>query len=162
MKINFLDKNAGFTMIELVMAITLMSIAMLGTLLAINTATLLSADPLITTQAIAIAESYLAEILGKNFESSTIPAAATVCPSTTLTRQDFKDICHYHGLNEEPTDQNGKAMPALRAYTVQVAIDRERAVLGTLAPGTEVIRIDVAVSHALMTGMTFSVYRTNY
>ncbi|HXH54483.1 MAG TPA: type II secretion system protein [Gammaproteobacteria bacterium] len=162
MNINFLDKNSGFTLVELVISMTIISIAILGTLLAINTATRFSGDPLISTQAIAIAESYIEEILGKNFQSPTVPAAAAACPSTVLTRANFNDICNYNGLNQAPTDQNGNAIPELSGYTVQVAVDRQTAALGALVSGTQVVRIDVTVSHTSMTGMTFSVYRTNY
>jgi MSHA pilin protein MshD len=159
MSINFLDKNNGFTLIELVISMTIISIAILGTLLAINTATLFSGDPLITTQATAIAESYLEEIVGKSFPT---PAVATVCPTTGLTRANFTEVCNYNGLNQVPTDQNGNTLAGLSGYTVQVAVDRQTATLGALASGTQVVRIDVTVSHALMTGMKFSVYRTNY
>lgn len=153
-----LCKHRGFTMVELVISITIIGIAILGTLLAINTATIFSGNPLLTTQATAIAESYLEEILGKNFPT---PAAAA-CPSTGLTRANFSDICHYNGLNQAPTDQNGNTITELSGYTVQVAIDRQTAGLGALASGTQVVRIDVTVSHASMPGMKFSVYRTNY
>lgn len=149
----------GFTMVELIISITIIGIAILGTLLAINTAALFSSDPLLTTQATAIAESYLEEILGKNFPT---PVAATACPSTGLTRANFTSICDYNGLNQVPTDQNGNAVAALSGYTVQVVVDRQTAALGALSSGTQAVRIDVTVSHAAMPGMKFSVYRTNY
>lgn len=146
-------------MIELIISMTIIGIAILGTMLAINTATLFSGDPLLKTQATAIAESYLEEILGKNFPT---PVATAACPSTGLTRSNFNDICNYHGLSQVPTDQNGNAIASLGAYTVQVAVDRQTAALGGLTAGIQAVRIDVTVSHASMTGMTFSVYRTNY
>lgn len=154
-----MKRNRGFTMVELVLSMTIIGIAILGTLLAINTAVRFSGDPLISTQAVAIAESYLEEILTKNFPT---PNAATACPSTGLTRANFTDICHYNGLNQVPTDQNGNAIAGLGGYTVQVAVDRQTAALGALATGTQAVRIDVTVSHSSMTGMTFSAYRTNY
>lgn len=151
--------NSGYTMVELVISITIIGIAVLGTLISINTATKFSGDPLISTQAIAIAESYLEEIMSKSFPT---PAAASACPATGLTRANFTDVCNYNGLNQVPTDQNGNAMAGLSGYTVQVAVDRQTAALGALASGTQAVRIDVTVTHALMTGMTFSAYKTNY
>lgn len=152
-------KNSGFTMVELIISMTIIGVAVLGTLMAINTATLFSGDPLITTQAVAIAESYLEEIITKSFPT---PAAASACPSTGLTRANFTDICNYNGLNQVPTDQNGNAMAGLGAYNVQVTVDRQTATLGSLGSGTQAVRIDVKVTHNAMAGMTFSVYRTNY
>jgi MSHA pilin protein MshD len=123
MSINLLDRNSGFTLVELVISMTIISIGLLGTLLSINTATRFSGNSLITTQAIAIAESYLEEIVAKNFQSPTIPAAANPCPPTALTRASFTDICNYNGLHQAPTDQNGNAIEELSAYTVQVSVD---------------------------------------
>jgi MSHA pilin protein MshD len=152
-------KDCGYTMIELVISITIISIAILGTLLAINTAVMFSGDPLISTQAVAIAESYLEEIMTKDFPT---PAIAAACPAPGVTRSNFTNVCNYNGLNQVPTDQNGNIIPGLSGYTVQVAVDRQTAVLGALATGTQVVRIDVSVSHTAMTTMTFSVYRANY
>lgn len=146
-------------MVELVISMVIIGIAVLGTLLAINAAALFSSDPLLTTQATAIAESYLEEILGKNFPT---PAVASACPLPSTTRANFTSMCDYNGLNQAPTDQNGNPVSTLSAYTVQVAVDRQTATLGALSAGTQVVRIDVTVSHASMTGMKFSVYRTNY
>lgn len=151
--------NSGFTMIELVISMTIIGVAILGTLLSINTATKSSGDPLLSTQAISIAESYLEEIMSKSFPT---PNAAAACPVTGLTRANFTDICNYNGLNQVPTDQNGNAIAGLSGYNVQVAVDRQTAALGALASGTQAVRIDVTVTHASMTGMTFSVYKTNY
>jgi MSHA pilin protein MshD len=146
-------------MVELVISMTIIGIAVLGTLMAINTATLFSGDPLISTQAVAIAESYIEEIITKNFPT---PAVASACPSTGLTRANFTDVCNYNGLSQVPTDQNGNAMAGLGAYNVLVTVDRQTATLGALTSGTEAVRIDVTVTHNAMTGMTFSVYKTNY
>jgi len=150
-----MKKNRGYTMIELVISMTIIAIAILGTLLAVNTAVLFSGDPLISTQAISIAESYLEEISSKDFPISPCPAG---------TRATFTNICNYNGLNQAPTDQNGNAIAALSAYNVQVTVDSATASLGSpsLTTGTQVVRIDVRVSRALMPTMTFSLYRTSY
>ena len=104
----------------------------------------------------AIAESYLEEIVDKNFPITPCPAG---------TRGTFTNICNYNGLSEHPTNQNGTAMAGLSGYTVNVVVDSTAASLGSpsLTPGTQVVRIDVTVSLSpMMVPMTFSVYRTNY
>lgn len=143
----------GYTLVELVMSMTIISIAILGTILAVNTAGLYSGDAMLTYQAVSIAEAYLTEIASKDFPSGTCPAG---------TRATYTNICQYNGINEVPTDQTGTAVPGLGNYTVQVAIDSVGAVLGSLTAGTQSVRIDVTVSHAQMSAMTFSLYRTNY
>jgi MSHA pilin protein MshD len=154
MKISTLKKQIrGYTLIELVMSMTIIAIAILGTLMAVNTAALYSGDPLITYQAISIAESYLTEIASKSFPSGT-------CPSGS--RSTYTSICQYNGLNQVPTDQTGAAIAGLGGYTVQVTVDSATAQLGTLTAGTQAARIDVTVSHKNMDTMTFSTYRTNY
>lgn len=145
----------GYTLVELVVSMTIISVALLGTLMAINTATLSSADPLILQQAISISESYLEEITAKDFPTA-------VCPPGT--RATFTNICQYNGLSEPPTDQTGTVVSGLGGYTVSVTLDSSTASLGspTLTAGTQVVRIDVNVSHIGMQNMTFSVYRTSY
>lgn len=145
-----------YTLIELVTSMTIIAISLIGTLMAINAATLHSGDPLLRQQAMAIAESYLEEIAEKDFP-------VTPCPSGT--RGTFTNICNYNGLTEHPTNQNGTPMAGLNGYTVSVAVDSATASLGspTLTPGTQVVRIDVTVSLApMMVPITLSVYRTNY
>lgn len=160
---NKLSLISGFTLVELVISMTMISIALLGTLLAINTATLFSGDPLVTHQSMAIGESYLEEILQKDFPIFPCPS-----PPSPGGRSAFNNICQYHGLLESPTSQSGSQIsPQLNAYKVSVAVDGTNSVLGppnfpSLTPGSEVVRIDVTVSHPRISGMTFSAYRTKY
>ena len=115
-----------------------------------------SADPAITQQAIAIGESYLQEVIGKDFP-------VTPCPTPTGGRSTYANICQYYNLAPGvPTDETGTVIPALSRYKVTVNIDRTAAQLGSLTAGTQVVRIDVTVSHTGMQTMTFSAYRTNY
>jgi MSHA pilin protein MshD len=149
----------GYTLIELVISMTIIGIAILGTLLAINTSVLFSGNPLISHQAVAIAESYLEEISTKDFFISPCPAV----PSPG-GRANFTNVCHYNGLSQAPTDQNGNAISALSAYSVAVAVNSTTASLGSpsLTPGTQMVRVDVSVSHPVIPTMTFSVYKTSY
>ncbi len=146
-------RTAGYSLIELVVSMTLIAIAILGTLFAVNIAGMYSGDPMITYQAASIAEAYLTEISTKNFPTGT-------CPSGT--RSTYTNICNYNGLNQPPTDETGTAIAALSGYTVQVNVDTTAAVLGSLTAGTQSVRVDVTVSHLGMDTMTYSMYRTNY
>jgi len=145
----------GYTLIELVISITLISIAVLGVLLAVNTAAIYSGDPMISYQSVAIAEAYLSEIATKGF-----PPTGS-CPSA-VARAVYTNICNYNGLNQVPTDQTGSAIAGLGSYTVQVNVDSTTAALGALTAGTQAVRVDVIVAHPMMNTLTFSLYRTNY
>ena len=163
LKVKQIIKNKryeGYTLIELVTSMTIIAIALIGTLMAINAAVLHSGDPLLRQQAIAIAESYLEEISGKNFPI-TNPCPPAVTPR--VPRGTFTNICDYHGLTEVPTDQNGTPIAGLGGYNVSVRVDSTTANLGspTLTPGIQVVRIDVTVSHSpMMVPITLSTYRT--
>jgi MSHA pilin protein MshD len=61
------SRQRGVTLIELVMFIVIVSASIAGVLLAINQTTRASADPLITKQALAIAEALLEEVQSKPF-----------------------------------------------------------------------------------------------
>lgn len=101
----------GFTLIELIMGIVVVSVAVVGVLLAMRTTVAKSADPMIAHQGIAIAEAYMEEILTKNFSG---------CSGATRPTYDSVDC--YSITPEAPTNQGGNLIPALSAYTVSINI----------------------------------------
>lgn len=148
----------GFTLVELIISIVVISIALSGTLIATNIASKYSSDPMVSRQAVSIAQSYLDEILTKKFPT-TLP-----CPAPPGGgRSVYKNVCDYQGLVDVgPKDQTGTAVSGLEAYTVTVAIDDTAAVLGTLTTGTQVVRVDVTVTRTAMPSVKVSGYRTSY
>ena len=82
-------KQCGISLVELIMFIVIVSVALAGILLVMNTVTRSSADPLIHKQALAIAESLLEEIelMPFTFCDPDDPAAglATTVDSTACT-----------------------------------------------------------------------------
>jgi MSHA pilin protein MshD len=155
-------KTQGFTLIELILSMVIISVALTGTLMAINTTTRFSADPMIVHQAAAIAESYLDEISSKSFPS-TLPCSSAV-PSGG--RVNYASICDYKFIaagGEVPTDQLGNSVSGLGKYKVQVNIDDSTAHFQSLtAAASQILRIEVIVSNPNMPTTTYSVYRTNY
>ena len=53
----------GFTLVELIISMMVVAIALGGVLMVMNYTILHSADPMLEHQAVAIAESYLEEVL---------------------------------------------------------------------------------------------------
>jgi MSHA pilin protein MshD len=150
--------NDGFTLVELIIAIVIISVALTGTMLAISLTSKYSADPMTNRQASAIAQAYLDEILTQAFPTS-FPCGTP--PSGG--RSTYTNICDYQGLsNTGAQDQYGNPISGLGSYNVAVNIDGTTAALGTLTPGTQVVRVDVTVTRNLMPTLIISGYRTNY
>lgn len=148
----------GFTLVELVLSISILAIALTGTLLTFQTVARTSADPMIVSQSLSIARSYLTEILNKDFPS------AVPCPGTPgATRSLYSDVCDYNNLtNVGAIDQSGNAISGLENYTVSVVVDTSSAVLGTLSSGTDIVRVDVSVAHPQLSTISLSGYRANF
>lgn len=159
LKYNFIKRLKAFTLVELVMSIVIMSIAFVGTILAFYTVSKRSAKPILISHSLAIAKSYLTEILLKDFPT-TLP-----CPSPPASgRKYYNNICDYQNLHDIGAyDQEGQPIAGLENYEVRVNIDTTTAQLGELTAGTEVVRIDVTTwlqdseSEVIISG-----YKTNY
>ena len=143
----------GVTLIELVIAITIVGIAATAVLGAISAITTRGAVAMARQQAVAIAEAYLEEILLQPvaFPGGTVPAS----------RASFNDVDQYNGLQDVGArDQYGTAIANLSGYTVNVAVTQTTALTGIGASAAR--RIDVTVTDPTGTSVALSGYRTNY
>lgn len=170
----------GATLVELVIAIVIISIVLSVLFLLTSRTTQRSVDPMIVEQANAIGQAYLEEILQKGFcdpdrdlnlDGDSDPATnPPYCPSdctgsvcqaggcrnngaaTEASRGLYDDICDYAGLSGPPADQTGTAISALNRYNVSVRISDDAGVdLNGLTGSTgQAARIDVTVSHPAM------------
>ena len=86
------NKQLGFTLIEVIIFIVVVGAGLAGILSVMNTVVKSSADPLITKQTVAIAESLLEEILAKEFAN---PAGGDTGSSRAL----FDDVTQYNGYS---------------------------------------------------------------
>lgn len=160
----------GVTLIELVISIVVISVAMAGVLLVMNQTTRHSADPMIEHQAVAVAEAYLEEALLKSFADPSLPPnpdAGRVCPGPEGARSQYDNVCDYNGLDDNGArDQLGNAVAGLGGYRVRVGVDCASALHDI--PGnancdaTNVVRVNVRVTHSSMVDLTVSGYRTRY
>ncbi len=142
----------GFSLIELVVTIVLVGLLASGALMLIDQTTRSSADPMITQQAVGIAQSYMEEIMGQAYSDPGGPAEAG--------RATYDDVDDYNGLNDNggAVDRTGAAIPGLGAYNVSVAVTAE-----TLN-GVAAKRIDITVSHDNLPALSIplTAYRTDY
>jgi MSHA pilin protein MshD len=145
----------GVTLIEMVVAITVVAIAATTILGALGAAASRSADAMMQQQAIAVAGSYLDEIMQRWVVDPT-PGSP---PNTGRGSWDLVD--EYNGLVDVGAhDQFGNSIAALSAYTVSVVTSQSSALTGVPAAATR--RIDITVSYAPSRSVTLSGYRTNY
>ena len=179
--------QAGLTFIELVASIVIVSVATLGLMLAVSSAIGRSADPMVQTQAIAIASAYLEEATLADFcDPAFNPDGnpATTCRNECTTaacdggcggsafaaesgRSTFDDICDYNNLADSGArDRNGAAIANLSSYAVAVRVlDSPAITLGSPALGAstgQVVRVEVEVSHpGLAVPVVISAYKAN-
>jgi len=139
--------SRGFSLIELIFFIVIVSVALAGVLQVMQITSRASADPIVRKQALALAESVLQEVLQKAYADPD-PLVST----GETTRETFDDVDDYNGRsNATFTD-----LPAgLAAYSIAIVV--APATLGTLA----VKRVTVTVTRG-GESITLQGYRGNY
>lgn len=185
-------KYSGFTLIELIISIVILSIGAAAFLTLILNTTKNSVDPQVRVQANAIARAYLEEIMLSSFcdpdwdpdldadgDPLTNPqncstdcgsSACAVCKTTgtgwtTETRSTYDDICDYTAISGvSATDRNGLALGTVGDYTITVTVNDGTAgnLNGLTGVGGQVVRVDVDVSHNSGVTTSLSSYKTNY
>jgi MSHA pilin protein MshD len=147
-------RHRGVTLVELIVAISIVAIGVTSILGALSAAASHSADAMIQQQAVAIAQAYLDETL----QRWVVDPYGTP-PNTGRASWDTVD--EYNGLVDTGAhDQFGNAIAALSRYTVSVAVSQSAALTGIAAAAAR--RIDVTVTYAPNVTVTLSGYRTNY
>ena len=146
-------RQAGTTLIELVIAIVIISIAVSAVLMVFSMLVGYSADPMIRYQAVAIAEAYLEEISLKAFAD---PGGG----DGEASRDLYDDVDDYHGLVDVGArNQFDAALPGLGDYTVSVTVTQSA--LPSIAASDNYL-INVTVTHAANINFTLSAYRPNF
>jgi MSHA pilin protein MshD len=138
-------RMAGVTLVELVIAIVIVSAALAGLVAAFTRATRASADPVVSQQMLAIGESLMEEIMLKPFIQNTDASA---------TRADFNDIRDFDPIDDAADgyattgirDVDGDPIAGLETYSVAVRINVAGVALNSVAAG-DALRVQVTVTH---------------
>ena len=172
------NKQAGFSLIELVVFIVVLGVSLGGIMLAINQSVSRSADPMTAIRAVELGQAYLDEILPMRFDENSAQGGSPRCNEnplilacTTLagfgpdagpeTRALFDDVDDYNGLDESPPqDANGIARAGYANYQVQVAVAYAGADIGLAANDAK--RVTVTVTAPDNQNHVFSAYRVNF
>lgn len=142
----------GMTLVEVVISIVVIAIAVGAVLGVLSSNVARSADALVVSQAISIAEAYLEEITLK-------PVGDPDGVDGEAARIDFDDADDYDALLDVGAhDQFGNPIAGLSAYTIAVAVTPSGALPGIAA--ADALRIDVRVQFAPYVDYTLSGYKT--
>ena len=181
----------GFTLVELIVFIVIVSVSVAGVLLAINTATRSGTDPMIRKNAIAIAEGMLEDVSLMPFTfcdandpqattatSSAVGAAGCTSAATVnaigpeagetryASATPFDHVDDYNGFSMNPiVDITNTAIGTLTGYsaTVSVAATALGSIAATDAQGqANALLITVTVSGPQNTTVVLQGYRTKY
>jgi len=159
-------RQRGATLVELVLAIVIVAVGVAGILQVLTFNTAQSGDPVPVTQAHAVAQSYLEEILLREFADPDGSEAGE-------DRATYDDVDDYDGLADNgclttsaacpalgdcACDQFGDPIDALPAYNVSVDV------VSTPLNGVPALRVDVRVTHDVHAdvNLTLSGFRTNF
>ncbi len=144
-------KQTGFTLVELVMSMVIIAICLTGVFQVMTYTTQHSADPLMTHQAVAIAESYLEEILSHPYSD---PAG----PNNESARDVYDDVGDYDGLSDTGVhDRDGNAVSGLSSYNVLVLVDNVN-----LNSGVKAKKITVTVTPPAGSVLALTGYKAQY
>lgn len=179
-------RQGGLSLLELVVFIVIVGVALTGILAALNQTVRVSADPMLTKQALAIAEALLEEVQLQPFtycdpddaNSATARAAvigANGCQATLeiqgreggetrfSTTEPFDNVSDYHGfaMNAGIRDITGTALAGLGGFSASVAV--APAALHDIEAGTgDALRITVTVTGPGNTIIVLDGYRSRY
>jgi MSHA pilin protein MshD len=167
-------KRGGFTIVELILFIVVVSIALVGVLLVMNITTSHSSDPQIRKQALSIAEALMEEVSLARFtycdpadpnaetaastaDCHTAPEGMGPEPGNTRPFDNVNDYVTTDG--SLPIFRGGGSNPALDNYTAQIAITQQ-ALNGI--PATDSLHIRISVLYAGTVMVVLDGYRTRY
>ena len=168
----------GFTLIELVVTMLIISIAALGVMYSLSLGLRHQSDAIWQPKAVALAESYMEEILGRRYDEQSPSGGAPACSTSTTAcspagafndgeaRAQFDDVDDYDGLIEQPPrDVDGNPRPDYDSYRVAVSVayatPAQVAQLG-LDAATDAKLVTVTVSTPESGPMSFSALRGNF
>ena len=136
------SRQSGMTLIDLIVAIVIISIGLTGVLLAFTTTVRHSADPMVRKQMSAIAEEMMEEILLKPF------AVTANLPPAVCARNTYNDVRDYNGYSAANIcDIDGTTV--LNGYGVSVSVSPPAASPVSLSgvAATDQLTVTVNVTH---------------
>ncbi|KXS51735.1 MAG: MSHA pilin protein MshD [Marinobacter sp. T13-3] len=168
-------RQAGATLVELVMTIVIISIAIAGVVGAFALIAGRSADPLNQSRAVALSQLYMDEILAQKYadsspvgggEVSSVNAdcGAAIGPEGSESRDTYDDVDDYDELSgASPQNSEGDPLTGYSGFLVSVSV----VCAGTdpdidFSDSYQAKRIDITISDPSGNDYLFSAYRGNF
>lgn len=142
------NKNLrGFTLIELIIFMIIVSVGVVGILSVMNTVVKSSADPMVRKQAAALADSILEEILLKDY------ADPDATEADETGRDNYDDVDDYNGKSNALFTG---LPPEVSGYLIKIEVTDGTATLGVAAKQV-MVTVSSGSESVSMTG-----YRASY
>lgn len=131
-------RQAGFSLVEMVIAIALLGGVLAAMLMALNQSVSRSADPMLRLQLLALAQNFIDEAAARPYAAVANAAASPAC-----SRAQFNDVRDYDGYASSGAvcAVDGSPIPALDGYSVRISVKP-----GVLSGVSAALRIVVTVS----------------
>ncbi|KXS51629.1 type IV pilus modification PilV family protein [Marinobacter persicus] len=166
-------RQAGATLVELVMTIVIISIAIAGVVGAFALIAGRSADPLNQSRAVALSQLYMDEILAQKYAdgsplgggeagSSSEADCGNIGSDDTETRATYDDVDDYDELSSAAPENNEEApLTGYSGFSVSVSVVCAGTDVG-FANDYEAKRIDITITDPSGNNYLFSGYRGNF
>ena len=171
-------KHSGFSLIEMVVGISVLAIAMTAVTALVAPQATQSTDPIYQVRAAELGQSLLNEIMAKSFDEASNPSgglvrcgeggttcSTTLGPDTGETDPDaFDDVDDYHGYTSsaELLDSTSTYASLYTGYTFTVSVIYDGDYNGTADAIRVAKRVDIAVTTPDLQVFRFAGYRGNY
>ncbi|WP_320820377.1 prepilin-type N-terminal cleavage/methylation domain-containing protein [Thalassolituus sp.] len=161
-----MNRQHGLSMIEMIITMVVISIALVASLSSFSLIGGRSADAMIQTKSLDLAQLYLDEILAQRFDEATgnggIPAYTGACRITDdgESRSDYDDVDDYDAIsNEQPALIDSSLSTLYSGYTVSVSVSCDNTV-GANTGGSK--RIQITINDPTGDSSVFASFRGNY
>ena len=177
MKAPVFKGERGATFVEVIIAISIMGIALVPLTLSFSYTSSRSADSMIEVRVVEVGQAYLEEILNKRFDENSSPGGSPPCSASTTpcgtigpeageTRATYDDVDDFAGIDDQPpVDSLGNARAGYDRFRVEVDVDYASASEVTeygLDSATDLKRVLVTVHPPVGNPSEFEVYRGNF
>jgi MSHA pilin protein MshD len=114
--------KAGFTLIEMVIAIVIISIGLVGVIPVLNITTRFSADPILKKHLLMVSEAMLEEIMLRDYANA--ECLPSCLPNNSVDRPNYTAVDYYNGWNQlYKKDIADNDIPApFNTFTVTVSV----------------------------------------